>query len=120
MIEVFDEARSAVLFGIAELPSTDREYLLKHKFSCFVIQLVMNYLPMDQRTKLAHILLDIENKENSEKLIKDIIIDANGSRCLEVLIRSASDDIVNSIFISFFGIPQMFLHETNRSYLNKW
>ena len=108
---MFDEARSAVLFGIAELPTDDREYLLKHKFSCFVIQLVMNYLPMDQRTKLAHILLDVENKEHSEKLVKDIIIDANGSRCLEVLVRSASDETVDSIFISFFWnsiIPLIF------------
>ena len=101
---MFDEARSAVLFGIAELASADRDYLLSHKFSCFVVQLLMNYLPVDQRTKLAHILLDVENLEHSQKLVKDIIIDANGSRSLEVLIRSASDDVVNSIFISFQNI----------------
>ena len=63
---------------------------------------MINYLPKDQRTKLAHILLDIENQEHSQKLIKDIILDVNGSRSLEVLIRSASDETVNSIFISFF------------------
>ena len=62
----------------------------------------MNYLPKDQRTKLSHILLDIENQDHSQKLIKDIILDVNGSRSLEVLIRSASDETVNSIFISFF------------------
>lgn len=101
MIETFDEARSAILFGIAELPSSDRDYLLNHKFACFVVQLLMNYLPQDQRTKLAHILLDVENEEHSQKLIKDTILDANGSRSLEVLIRSASNETVNSIFISF-------------------
>ena len=90
------------MFGIAELPSSDRDYLLNHKCACFVVQLLMNYLPKDQRTKLAHILLDIENQEHSQKLIKDIILDVNGSRSLEVLIRSASDETVNSIFISFF------------------
>lgn len=110
LIETFDEARSAVLFGIAELPSSDRDYLMNHKFACFVIQLLMNYLPQDQRTKLAHLLLDIENEEHSQKLIKDTILDTNGSRSLEVLIRSASDETVNSIFISFFVIPVFFLY----------
>lgn len=90
------------MFGIAELPSSDRDYLLNHKCACFVVQLLMNYLPKDQRTKLSHILLDIENQDHSQKLIKDIILDVNGSRSLEVLIRSASDETVNSIFISFF------------------
>lgn len=110
MIETFDEARSAFLFGIAELASSDRDYLVSHKFSCFVIQLLMNYLPMDQRTKLAHILLDVENEEHSQKLIKDTILDVNGSRSLEVLIRSASDETVNSIFISFFGYSSFLLY----------
>ena len=100
LIETFDEARSAILFAIAEMQSQDREYLLKNKCSCFVIQLLMNYLPADQRTKLAHILMEAEDEEKAVKLMKDLIIDANGSRSLEVMIRSASDANVNKFFKS--------------------
>lgn len=100
LLETFDEARSAVLFAIAELESADREYLMKNPNSCFIVQLLMNYLPMDQRTKLAHILMNVENEETSVKLLQDLIIDSNGSRSLEVLIRSASEEVVNKYFIS--------------------
>ena len=98
LLETFDEARSAVLFAIAELESADREYLMKNPNSCFIVQLLMNYLPMDQRTKLAHILMNVENEETSVKLLQDLIIDSNGSRSLEVLIRSASEEVVNKYF----------------------
>ena len=50
----------------------------------------MVYLPPDQREKLAHILLDIEDAERSEKLLRDLVVDVNGSRSAESLIRACS------------------------------
>ena len=101
-MEAFDEARSAVLFAIAEMPPADRQFLMENRNGCFIVQMLMNNLPMEQRTKLAHILLDAENAESAEKLLRELIVDVNGSRSLEGLVRSASDDVVNALFISFF------------------
>lgn len=100
MVEAFDEARSAVLFAIAEMPAADREYLMKHKHGCFIVQMLMNHLPAEQRTKLAHILMDVENQEAAAKLMRELIVDVNGSRSLEGMVRSASEEVVNSFFIS--------------------
>lgn len=75
---------------------------MENRNGCFIVQMLMNNLPMEQRTKLAHILLDAENAESAEKLLRELIVDVNGSRSLEGLVRSASDDVVNALFISFF------------------
>ena len=101
-----------ILFGIAELEPTDREYLLKNKYSCFIIQLLMAHLPQDQREKLAHILLEIEDEERSQRLLKDLMIDANGSRSAEVLIRGCSEEIVNRLF-STCVLPQLLDYSSN-------
>ena len=74
---------------------------MKNPHGCFIVQMLMNNLPADQRTKLAHILLDVEDPEAAQKLIKELIVDVNGSRSLEGLVRSASDEVVNSLFISW-------------------
>ena len=58
----------------------------------------MVYLPPDQREKLAHILLDIEDAERSEKLLRDLVVDVNGSRSAESLIRACSAATANSLF----------------------
>ena len=58
----------------------------------------MVYLPPDQREKLAHILLDIEDAERSEKLLSDLVVDVNGSRSAEALIRACSVATTNSLF----------------------
>lgn len=101
MAEAFDEARSAVLFALAEMGASDREWLMKNPHGCFIVQMLMNNLPADQRTKLAHILLDVEDPDAAQKLIRELIVDVNGSRSLEGLVRSASDEVVNSLFISW-------------------
>ena len=101
MVEAFDEARSAVLFALAEMGASDREWLMKNPHGCFIVQMFMNNLPADQRTKLAHILLDVEDPDAAQKLIRELIVDVNGSRSLEGLVRSASDEVVNSLFISW-------------------
>ena len=101
MVEAFDEARSAVLFALAELGASEREWLMKNQHGCFIVQMLMNNLPAEQRTKLAHILLDVEDPDAAQKLVKELIVDVNGSRSLEGLVRSASDDVVNSFFISW-------------------
>lgn len=75
-----------------------RHFLLTNKYSCFVVQLLMVYLPPDQREKLAHILLDIEDAERSEKLLRDLVVDVNGSRSAESLIRACSAATANSLF----------------------
>lgn len=99
-MDTFDEARSAILFAIAEMQPQDREYLLKNKNSCFVVQLLMTYLPPDQRTKLAHILMEVEDEERAVKLMKELMVDVCGSRSLEVMIRAASEANVNKFFKS--------------------
>ena len=101
-----------ILFGIAELEPTDREYLLKNKYSCFIVQLLMAHLPQDQREKLAHILLEIEDEERSQRLLKDLMIDANGSRSAEVLIRGCSEETVNRLF-STCVLPQLLDYSSN-------
>ncbi|CBK21625.2 uncharacterized protein [Blastocystis hominis] len=101
MVEAFDEARSAVLFALAELGASEREWLMKNQHGCFIVQMLMNNLPAEQRTKLAHILLDVEDPDAAQKLVKELIVDVNGSRSLEGLVRSAADDVVNSFFISW-------------------
>lgn len=78
----------------------DREYLLKNKNSCFVVQLLMTYLPPEQRTKLAHILMEVEDEERAVKLTKELMVDACGSRSLEVMVRAASEENVNRFFKS--------------------
>ena len=98
---LFMSARSAVLFALAEMGASDREWLMKNPHGCFIVQMLMNNLPADQRTKLAHILLDVEDPDAAQKLIRELIVDVNGSRSLEGLVRSASDEVVNSLFISW-------------------
>ena len=58
----------------------------------------MVYLPPDQREKLANILLDVEDAERSEKLLSDLVVDVNGSRSAESLIRACSIATTNSLF----------------------
>ena len=101
-----------ILFGIAELDPTDREYLLKNKYSCFIVQLLLAHLPQDQREKLAHILLEIEDEERSQRLLKELMIDANGSRSAEVLIRGCSEETVNSLFGTCV-LPQLLEYSGN-------
>lgn len=93
---------------------------MRNPHGCFIVQMLMNNLPADQRTKLAHILLDVEDPDAAQKLIQELIVDVNGSRSLEGLVRSASDEVVNSLFISWErGGTERFLHAHRTILLDK-
>jgi hypothetical protein len=80
---------------------------MTNQFSSDVIKYLMKSIPTNQRRKLARIMIDVENIDNSQNCITQLILDPYGLRLFRLMVRYLSDEDMNAIFTSTL-LPKLY------------